>query len=92
MRPLALTLAIAAGPLWADSPPLPDAPPTAGYRSAFHDYKPLQEPPLRDWQQANGEVARLRGHMGHLAPDGQRAAPAAAHAHPAKAPAADERR
>lgn len=92
MKRLALTLVIAAGPLWADSPPLPDAAPAASYRSAFHDYKPLQEPPIQNWQQANGEVARLRGHSGHLAPDGPRATPAAAHAHPAKTPAADERR
>lgn len=53
--------------------PSPTAPsarvPAPHYESAFRNYQPYAEPeraPAAVWRAANDEMARLRGHMGHL--------------------------
>lgn len=39
------------------------------YRSPLDAYRPYRvDEPLRAWKDANDEVGRLRGHMGHLTP------------------------
>jgi hypothetical protein len=39
------------------------------YRSALNGYRPYRaDEPLRPWRDANDEVGRLGGHMGHLTP------------------------
>ena len=39
------------------------------YRSALGEYRPYRlDEPLRPWKEANDEVGRLGGHMGHLDP------------------------
>jgi hypothetical protein len=39
------------------------------YRSALNGYRPYRaDEPLRPWRDANDEVGRLSGHMGHLTP------------------------
>jgi hypothetical protein len=66
MKIMALTVALAATPAWADSHPPKEPIPETSYQSAFADYKPFQDETLYDWRQVNGEMGRLRGHMGHL--------------------------
>lgn len=66
MKALALSLAIAAGPLWAESPTLPEQTSSETYQSAFADYRPFQDETVQDWRESNDEMGRLRGHMGHL--------------------------
>ena len=57
--------------------PAPSLPPGSGpklsYQSVFADYRPLAGLEILPWKRTNDEVAALRGHMGHMAPD---AAPA----------------
>jgi len=36
------------------------------YESAFRDYRPYVDPELARWREANDEMARLKGHVGHL--------------------------
>lgn len=66
MKTLALSLAVAAGPLWAESPTSPAPKPTKAYQSVFADYRPIQDEAVLDWRATNDEMGRLRGHMGHL--------------------------
>ncbi len=66
MKTLALSLAIAAGPVWAESPTPPKPSPAKAYQSAFADYRPIQDEAVLDWRVTNDEMGRLRGHMGHL--------------------------
>ncbi|NHC08288.1 hypothetical protein [Azonexus fungiphilus] len=66
MKTLALSLAVAAGPLWAESPIPPEPTPAKAYQSAFADYRPIQDETILDWRATNDEMGRLRGHMGHL--------------------------
>lgn len=66
MKIMALTIALAATPAWADSHSPKEPIPETSYQSAFADYTPIQDEPLHDWRQVNGEMGRLRGHMGHL--------------------------
>ena len=64
MKIMALTIALAATPAWADSHPPKEAIPETSYQSAFADYKPFKDETLYDWSQVNDEMGRLRGHMG----------------------------
>ncbi len=73
MKIMALTVALAATPAWADSHPPKEPIPETSYQSAFADYKPFQDETLHDWRQVNGEMGRLRGHIGR--PSGWRASP-----------------
>lgn len=66
MKTLALSLAIAAGPVWAESPTPPDPTRAKAYQSTFADYRPIQDEAVLDWRASNDEMGRLRGHMGHL--------------------------
>ena len=66
MKHRALILVVAMSPGWADDHAPPAATPTAGYRSVFVDYKPMVDEAVQDWRQANEQMGRLRGHMGHL--------------------------
>ena len=68
MKHKALILVIATSPVWADDHASPASTPTAGYRSVFDDYKPMPDETVQDWRQANDEMGRLLGHMGHLEP------------------------
>lgn len=36
----------------------------AGYRSAFTDYRPYDEPEIANWRAVNEEVGRVGGHLG----------------------------
>jgi hypothetical protein len=38
------------------------------YASAFKDYRPYADPEIARWREVNDEVGRLRGHVGHVAP------------------------
>jgi len=42
---------------------------TLQYQSAFSDYRPFTEIELVSWQRANGDAARLGGHMGQMKHD-----------------------
>ncbi len=66
MKTLALSLAVAAGPVWAESPTPPEPTQANAYQSAFADYRPIQDETVLDWRASNDEMGRLRGHMGHL--------------------------
>ncbi len=66
MKYRTLILVIAMSPVWADDHASPASTPTAGYRSVFVDYKPMPDETVQDWRQANEQMGRLRGHMGHL--------------------------
>ena len=66
MKHRALILVVAMSPVWADDHASPPSTPTAGYRSVFVDYKPMADETVQDWRQANEQMGRLRGHMGHL--------------------------
>lgn len=78
-------LAACAGIAFAQAPSRPDpaeasrrAPPPS-YDSAFAGYRPYVDPEVSRWREANDEMGRLRGHLGHVpgsAPS--RAAPAKA--------------
>jgi len=39
--------------------------PARAYDSAFKDYRPYADPDLARWREANEEVGRLGGHVGH---------------------------
>ncbi|MEO8204402.1 MAG: hypothetical protein ABI630_11080 [Betaproteobacteria bacterium] len=94
MRPkhavfLVLGAAIAM-PVLGQSRPDPADPaiqvPPATYRSAFADYRPLDEAPVGDWRAANDEVGRIGGWRAYAreaqAPDKPTAVPAPASAAP----------
>jgi hypothetical protein len=36
------------------------------YESAFKDYRPYADPEIARWREANEEVGRLNGHVGHV--------------------------
>ena len=67
----ALAAAIA-GSAAAQTPARPQAAdPKAGtalrpYESAFKDYRPYADPEIARWREANEEVGRLKGHVGHV--------------------------
>jgi len=65
MKHRVLILVLAISPVWADDHASLSTPP-AGYRSVFVDYKPMADETVQDWRQANEQMGRLRGHMGHL--------------------------
>lgn len=45
----------------------PEARALPAYRSPLSEYRPYRvDEPLRPWKDANDEVGRLGGHMGHL--------------------------
>lgn len=92
MKYRTLILVIAMSPVWADDHASPAMASTAGYRSVFVDYKPMPDETIQDWRQANDEMGRRRGHMGHL--DADDSTPAKAHRHPeaGSETAPDERR
>lgn len=79
MKLMALTLVVATSPVWADSQVAPVSASAESYRSAFDDYKPMQDEVLLDWRQVNNEMSRLRGHMGHL--DAKPSEPEPSHQH-----------
>lgn len=70
IRFLVLMLAMAAAsgvaPAAEPSPSQKSPPQAPAYRSAFEGYRPLIDEPLRPWREVNDEVARLRGHIGHI--------------------------
>ncbi len=84
MKHRALILVIATSPIWADDHASPASTPTAGYRSVFDGYKPMPDETVQDWRQANDEMGRLRGHMGHL--NAENSAPSKAEQHSGTAP------
>ncbi len=68
MKILALALALAAPGLVPAAEPAPSdkSPPEArAHGSAFADYRPLIDEPMRPWREANDEMGRLGGHVGH---------------------------
>lgn len=67
MKHRVLILVVAISPVWADDHASLSTPP-AGYRSVFVDYKPMADETVQDWRQANEQMGRLQGHMGHLEP------------------------
>ena len=76
--------AAVAGSAAAQAPARPQAAdPTAAtasrpYESAFKDYRPYTHPEIARWREANEEVGRLNGHVGHVpAQPGVAAKPAA---------------
>lgn len=79
MKHRALILVVAMSPVWADDHASPSSTPTAGYRSVFVDYKPMPDETVQDWRQANDQMGRLRGHMGHL--DAENLAPSKTEQH-----------
>ena len=83
MKHRALILVVAISPVWADDHASLSTPP-AGYRSVFVDYKPMADETVQDWRQANDEMGRLRGHMGHLS--AENSAPSKAEQHSGTAP------
>jgi hypothetical protein len=68
---LALT-ACFVGSAAAENPARPDpADPKAGaplrpYESAFKGYRPYVDPEVARWRDANEEMGRLGGHLGHV--------------------------
>ena len=65
---LASTLAVGAGAQQAEQPSVADpnaAVPAYRYESVFKDYRPYAEPEVARWRDANEEVGRIGGHMGH---------------------------
>lgn len=36
------------------------------YESAFKEYRPYADPEIARWRQANDEMGRLGGHVGHV--------------------------
>jgi len=65
---LVLVLVAAPGlvPAAEPSPSEKSPPPTRAYRSAFEGYRPLIDEPMRPWRDANDEMGRLGGHIGHI--------------------------
>lgn len=43
-----------------------DSLPGVSYESAFTGYRPYVDPELARWREANDEMGRLNGHVGHL--------------------------
>ena len=76
---LAATFAGVAG---AQAPVRPDpadpkaAVPVQRYDSAFETYRRYADPELARWREANEEVSRLGGHLGHAPQPTQRGKPA----------------
>ena len=65
---LMLAMAAASGLAPAAEPsPAEKSPPSAtAYGSAFEGYRPLIDEPMRPWREANDEMGRLAGHVGHI--------------------------
>lgn len=40
--------------------------PARAYESAFKDYRPYADPEIVRWRQANDDMGRLGGHVGHV--------------------------
>ncbi len=63
---LALTVAPGLVPAAEPSPSEKSAPPVRAYVPAFDGYRPLIDEPMRPWRDANEEMGRLGGHIGHI--------------------------
>ena len=65
---LVLALAAAPGVVPAAEPSTSDKspPPARAYVSVFEGYRPLTDEPMRTWRDANDEIGRLGGHIGHI--------------------------
>lgn len=66
MRIIAIMTVILVGSAWAESTPVAPANPESAYQSALGDYRVFKDEPLKGWREANDEMRRLGGHMGHL--------------------------
>ncbi|TXT24895.1 MAG: hypothetical protein FD131_4790 [Rhodocyclaceae bacterium] len=68
MRFPTLLAIFAIAPAWAggDAPSPPTLVPGPKYQSVFADYRGWQDEPVKSWREANEEMRRLGGHMGHL--------------------------
>lgn len=61
-----------AGSAAAQNPARPDpadpkaAVPSPRYESPFKDYRPYVDPAVGRWREANEEMGRLGGHVGHV--------------------------
>lgn len=72
-------MAAAQAPARADRIESPKPAAAVTYESAFKGYRPYVDPELARWREANDEMGRLNGHVGHLpAPAGPGGAPATA--------------
>jgi hypothetical protein len=75
--------ALFAGALAAQQPARPDpadpkaAVPAQRYESVFKTYRPYIDPELARWREANEEVRRVGGHVGHVPKAAQQGKPAA---------------
>jgi len=71
-HPVLVVLAFAASQATAqtsgrpESASLPNAGRPVAYDSAFKGYRPFVDPELSRWREANDEMGRLNGHVGHL--------------------------
>ena len=54
--------------------------PSRPYESAFKDYRPHVDPEVSRWREANEEMGRLGGHVGHVPKSSDAAAKPAAKA------------
>ena len=65
-------LALAAGGAAAQQKPRPDPAdqatrtPQSAYRSAFEGYRSFSDAEVARWREANEEMGRLNGHVGHV--------------------------
>lgn len=78
-----LLAVILAGSATAQTATRPDpadpkaAVPARAYESTFKDYRPYADPDLVRWRQANDDMGRLGGHVGHVPREGGPARPGA---------------
>ena len=67
---IAFPLGLAASAVLAQARPDPSDPKAAvkdrPYESAFKDYRPYREPEVARWREANEEMGRIGGHVGHV--------------------------
>ncbi len=70
IKNVVLVLALLAAPGLApaaEASPSEKSPPQARvHGTAFAGYRPLTDDPMRSWRDANDEMGRLGGHMGHI--------------------------
>ncbi len=58
--------AVAQAPMRADRVASPTPALAVTYESVFKGYRPYVDPELARWREANDEMGRLNGHVGHL--------------------------
>jgi hypothetical protein len=82
MRTIAAAAVLAlTAPAAAQSPPRPDdpavktAPAAPAPASAYAGYRRYEDEAPLPWREANDEVGRLQGHLGHMKPAPQSAPP-----------------